>query len=58
MTDYVETITGATPNGGDRMIAIFSDAKGNPTSKAKAKRVEVIEYKRGVEIARTYAEVE
>jgi hypothetical protein len=52
-----ERIDGPTPNGGVYSIAYFSDDDGDPTSKQKATRMEIVEFDReGNQLFRTYME--
>lgn len=39
-----ETIHKPTPNGGVKSTAFYQDAQGQPTTKDKAVKVEIVEY--------------
>ena len=43
-----------TPSGGDRIVTYFMDDQGNPADEKEATSAEIVEYKGGKEIARTY----
>jgi hypothetical protein len=45
---------GATPHGGDSAVSYFLGDDGAPVSKDEATNVEIVEYKDGEQIARTY----
>lgn len=48
---------GPTPSGGAYAVAYFRDGGGNPTTEAKARSMEVVEYDEDDQvIARTYME--
>jgi hypothetical protein len=51
-----QTVHGPTPAGGDKSVAFFTDAKGQPADKKKATTVEIVEYLNGKQIARTHME--
>lgn len=53
----VERVDEPTPAGGDYSITIYSDDEGNPTTPAKATKMEIAEYnKDGKCLLRTYME--
>ncbi len=56
MPETSERREGPTPRGGAYSIAYWQDGNGNPTTKDKAKAVEIAEFDlQDQEIARTYA---
>jgi len=58
MNETSEHVVGPTPHGGAYSIAYWQDEEGQPTTKAKAKRAEIIEYDEdGKAIARTYGDI-
>ena len=46
---YMEKSDNPTPSGGDYSIAYYYDGEGNLCEKAKAERVNIVEYKKGGE---------
>jgi hypothetical protein len=53
-----ERTEGPTPNGGAYAIAYFQDADGQPVTKDKAVKVEIVEFDAsGKAIWRTYGEI-
>jgi len=50
-------IKGETPHGGDRSVMYYLNDKGESVEKDKATKCEVVEYAKGKQIFRTYADL-
>lgn len=59
MDEHSESTEGPTPAGGAYAVAYFRDDQGEPTTRAKATRIEIVEFDDQDEvIMRTYGRID